>query len=629
MEQEKIRVFVLGSDLKLLSNVVSRINKTRPAELLLYTNLKSFLGDCMKENPDVICLSVNYPHPNIVRFPKIFSMTLNIPVIIFGEDHNSKTRQLINTAGAQMRISGVITAHNLWMKLIALQKKKQQGQQNQEEENVSVKNTRDSTTVMLKGEGEDQTIKKADLMSSLMSQLSGGEDEPIFKNRVIVSKENDDINPIKKGSDLVHLHSSGEDFEVESPGVSMWGAVEQDSSKQAKSQELMNQILGNFEESQGMSTPQEGAKEFNESTAESQAQDPGFYEPSTQSPLDISFDGPEFQFGEYNPESTLEDMSKDFDPTSRLAEEKNKPKKKKEGVKSGGPEAKDNVEELEPHFEEPTKKPEELAENKERPLNDNTDFGEVQVELAQELATENESRQQEKNEREENKARGLLEESCRRGLEDNLAVRDLEKERPFSASTLYIYTMDHEKFKGFILFANSFNHQESDNSLNLIRETIREFLKAKSVFATISMGYQVKGSDIMFADWARETCEFFFVKEDDAGKQYTMSFLPLEKISPKINKSEHDGMYEIDLQSIPTETKVNFNAYLYLPKNGRFVRYLKEGRSLGLNQVKRLMSDDTPQKLFLPESEKQKYIQFFIEHILSWEFDSYKKTTAA
>ena len=105
-----------------------------------------------------------------------------------------------------------------------------------------------------------------------------------------------------------------------------------------------------------------------------------------------------------------------------------------------------------------------------------------------------------------------------------------------------------------------------------------------------------------------------------------LSFLKREVISPQYQDSDKDGMLAVDMKTIPPQTPVNFDAFIYMPINKKFVRYLKEGRSLSLKQVKRHIEGDEPCILYLPKSDKGKLIQFFIQNTISWEFISFKES---
>ena len=170
MDQIKYKVILLAFDGALLKNVVERVNSQRPVEVYYYTELKDFLDACIEQQPDLVGVSVSYPHARVAKFPRIFKMALNLPILTFGENQEVKTRKALSASTGDLKIQGVITAHNLWMKIVNFQKI-----QEQEEEKAKNSGADDDVkinSVFLKNKPAISGEDKGSILNNLFSALN-------------------------------------------------------------------------------------------------------------------------------------------------------------------------------------------------------------------------------------------------------------------------------------------------------------------------------------------------------------------------------------------------------------------------------------------------------------------------
>jgi hypothetical protein len=117
VEEDKIKVHILGYNEEFIASVCSRINKLRPVEVCSFFDLKEFLTQSMEARPDMVAVSMSIRHPTIGQFPQIFANALNCPVIVFIEVDDVRSRSLLSACDSEFKINGLLTAHNLWMKI--------------------------------------------------------------------------------------------------------------------------------------------------------------------------------------------------------------------------------------------------------------------------------------------------------------------------------------------------------------------------------------------------------------------------------------------------------------------------------------------------------------------------------
>lgn len=224
----------------------------------------------------------------------------------------------------------------------------------------------------------------------------------------------------------------------------------------------------------------------------------------------------------------------------------------------------------------------------------------------------------------------ILEDACNIALPECFPVEPLEESRPFEIESLAVFSINQPSFKGYILFANSFNHKEDRGQTAEMESIISDHLDKNGMMGGIGNFFEFSVPSVEYTKWAEETCEFTIQYEDDSGKQFFLSFLPREKVLPQYSDADlNKDMIRVDLQHIPPNTPVDFDAFIHLPLNKRYVRYLKKERSISLEQAKRLLKDSEHKRLFVQKSEKQKFIQFYIKNAIYWEIMCYIKQLKA
>ncbi|MCJ8276163.1 MAG: hypothetical protein MJK18_04925, partial [Bdellovibrionales bacterium] len=251
MAAKKIRANILGKDINLLKNVSKRVAQNRPADVQYFTEVKDFLMNSVNDKPDIVAISVNYPHKSASKLPRVIKMALNTPVIVFGEDQDSKTRKDLSTAKADYKIPGVLTAHNFWMKLVNF-KKQQEKQDAESEAALDQMNSEkievnsevdkadhfgplnkelDSSINHIMGKGELENIINQDensIIDSLFSQM--GSEPKKNKANIISHKPSSKLS----GGDSSHLHWDAEESQLHTSGSednnSVLGMIDNEST---------------------------------------------------------------------------------------------------------------------------------------------------------------------------------------------------------------------------------------------------------------------------------------------------------------------------------------------------------------------------------------------------------------
>lgn len=582
--EEKLKVGILGTDYQKLKVIVDKVNATRPVEVSHFSNLKEFLMFCIQTKPELVGISVNFPHKSVMQFPKVFKMALGACVIVFGEKQDAKGRKLLAGAQADFKISGMITAHNLWMKIIGYQKMKEEDQAASSGGSMSSqKNKAMDSTVHLKG-GNDTQINQQNnnLLNSLFSAL--GESAP-----------DDDSN-------MNHVSSSG----VEGPDKDLGQLLNSDSGNQEVSSSLdsvADQLGGSSSTNKSGVTHASGGMTDDAGMAMSDREVENASNESsntTNAKSDLPGEGGEGQ-------SASEDRK-----GSSKSEKENNVKLAKPGLEN----------ENNPNSEQLSKNSADSSDGESNRENnsDGNEFGKVKLADEKEIKAAEKERKKVKNEQEERKQKDILIESCELALKDVFLSNIEEGSEEFANRDVYTFIVDMPNVKGYLLLANTDSVKPDEHVLKDFKAIILENIKNKGYHAEISDSYQIDAETENYFLNVTDFCDFVVSGKTGEGSQQVASFVKRESVWPKFEDSDKEDMYLVDIKVIPPRTLVNFDAFIFLPKNNRFVRYLKEGRSLSLAQAKRHTENLSNSKFYLPKDHKSNFTQFFIQNTIRWEF---------
>ena len=637
--EEKFKVILLGLDQEKLEKLCIKINESKPIEVMLHTELQTFLQICIEQRPDMIGISLSYPHSSITRFPKVFKMALGVPIIIFGEDDKVATRKLLSETNSDFRINGKINPTNLWTKIVNYQKEQELEKEKLENEHNKSDQDNSNNTVILKGSKNNKedlrsSDDKKNLLKSIISQFDEDQDHKAKQKLSLVTSgkateyKQAEINHINT-VDMKGLDDDGSDESSQTKrstivqdGPGMGRASDQ--SKLSKTNGSIDLSSENIDESAHRESKPQSSSSI-ESSSSNKKKNPN------QTTENSNESGGELE-PEKNPgfQSTKDKDSNDFNTSKKQkgSEQEAEPiKPPKAASPSSMPDQ--SAEKKDASSAQKPKAVAKKTETKSAEDNEKKPFGEIKLTQDKTTKVKESIEKKKKKEEDQERQRNYFKESCELALESTFFAKKLEKPRDFDTESVMVFVVEMGSLKGFLMMTNSFNHSVEPLTSDDFITNIIESMKAKGESIEIAEPVVISIKLENYREMISAFSEFFIDYEEETGKQHVLSFVQREYVRPKFGESDKDGMFLVDIKSIPPKTVVNFDAFLYLPKNKKFVRYLKEGRSLSLEQAKRHaeMSKDT--KFYLPSDNKQKFIQFYIQNTIDWEIAIQKNKKAS
>src|SRR5207253_11352355 len=120
-----------------------------------------------------------------------------------------------------------------------------------------------------------------------------------------------------------------------------------------------------------------------------------------------------------------------------------------------------------------------------------------------------------------------------------------------------------------------------------IKAKLFKFLKDNGENVKDGDAMDVKIKQVDFEPWALEY-EECLRKSVHQGNEVAMAFFPRRPIKPILEDSHHKDMEKIQLSDLQGDRQVEFDLYVYLPTNNKYVLYTPKGGVFYNKQMDRL-----------------------------------------
>ena len=246
-------------------------------------------------------------------------------------------------------------------------------------------------------------------------------------------------------------------------------------------------------------------------------------------------------------------------------------------------------------------------------------FGKIKIADQNQILKEQRSRKTAQIRADQKKKEGLLIEACQLTLNKKLNSEALQQSSDFKTQTSFVSLLEMENYKGFLSFACRID-QDCPMPLAVdVFKHIQSLLQDWGLSVEISAPFLIDSKTSEFVKTYSEFSEFVVHHKDEEEKEWALSFTKREAINPSYVLSEDQKMLRMDIKSIPPLTVLPFDGYIYLPKNNKYVRYLKQGSSISLEQVKRHSKDIEKSHIYVPIESEEAVLKFYIQNTINWE----------
>lgn len=173
---------------------------------------------------------------------------------------------------------------------------------------------------------------------------------------------------------------------------------------------------------------------------------------------------------------------------------------------------------------------------------------------------------------------------------DKTVIKGSSKTKPApvgQATNVACIMVKSDRFSGYLVVALGKDQKIEDNLLTELRGRLFKFLEAGGEKMRSEDQMQLKLEQVEFQGWAMEHAEFLR-KSVHNGDEIAMAFFPHKEMDQKLHESASEQMLAMELNEIKGDVKMEFDVYVYLPENNKYVLYTPKGGTFYERQKDRL-----------------------------------------
>lgn len=142
-------------------------------------------------------------------------------------------------------------------------------------------------------------------------------------------------------------------------------------------------------------------------------------------------------------------------------------------------------------------------------------------------------------------------------------------------------------FSGYLVAAMPQDLQSVSSLMNVVRSNLFQFLRQNGEEIEDAASMSIRVQPVSFLDWAVERADFIR-KAHHEGKEIAMAFFPRLDVKLSFEESVDSEMAALKIDELTLDVPLEFNAYLHMPKNDKYVLYTPYGASFNEVQKERL-----------------------------------------
>ncbi|HRK06318.1 MAG TPA: hypothetical protein PLZ57_00995 [Pseudobdellovibrionaceae bacterium] len=163
-----------------------------------------------------------------------------------------------------------------------------------------------------------------------------------------------------------------------------------------------------------------------------------------------------------------------------------------------------------------------------------------------------------------------------------------------------------DSFTGTIMLAEGRGTNSSSTRLHLLEQ---EFLNALA-----ERGHQIRVGDLQSMPFPNPAVaeEAFLAADMSAvsrNEEYEAGIAFLDLVPAKaVIEETADEMLKIGIEDLEPNTRMNFDVFIYLPTNAKYLKYVRQGNSISSDQSERLKSREV-RHVYLDKESREDYLQ--------------------
>jgi hypothetical protein len=177
-------------------------------------------------------------------------------------------------------------------------------------------------------------------------------------------------------------------------------------------------------------------------------------------------------------------------------------------------------------------------------------------------------------------------------------------------------------FRGYMIVAFGADCEIDENFINNIKENLNTYLKKNGVAISENELIKLRLNEVCFEDWSLREASFLRTAVHNE-KEIGVAFFPFPEKDIAVELSAEAHMAKIKLSEIRPAVKLEFEIYLYLPHNRKYVRYANKSSILPEDKRARLIARGV-NEVHIRKAAERDVIRYQVQNFLNDTIEAYK-----
>ena len=189
-----------------------------------------------------------------------------------------------------------------------------------------------------------------------------------------------------------------------------------------------------------------------------------------------------------------------------------------------------------------------------------------------------------------------------------------------SVSRVACLALNASNFRGYLVVAMGADRLVDDEFLRTLQTRLMDFSKFRGLTEPLSGEalLPVRVRPVGFLPWAKSQAQFL-LNSVSGGREVALAFFPAPTLDVAVKDSAEKHMVKIPISEIEPSAVLEFDVFLHLPNNAKYILYNKKGRTMFAEQKSRLVrlgvSEVHLKREAVPEIRKYKAQNFLNDKI--------------
>jgi hypothetical protein len=171
------------------------------------------------------------------------------------------------------------------------------------------------------------------------------------------------------------------------------------------------------------------------------------------------------------------------------------------------------------------------------------------------------------------------------------------------------------KFTGYLVAALGKNRKIDEKFIAAVREHLVAFMRNAGEDFSADEALDLNLHQVAFEDWALTQAEFLRKSIHD-GQEIAMAFFPEEINRRPLEASASQKMLKLDIEELVGNATMEFDLYVHLPTNNKYILYTRQDQTLHADQLDRLKTKGV-QSMHLRKEDETNVRRYRIRNFLN------------